>query len=92
MGKLVTRFERLLAAMNIVSAADDSAFKKTAIDMRRLALQLHYAGPEVEVMHDTLPLEADLDKQSASQPNQTRGFVGYGFFYFLVNWSNLINR
>ena len=78
--------------MNIVSAADDSAFKKTAIDMRRLALQLHYAGPEVEVMHDTLPLEADLDKQSASQPNQTRGFVGYGFFYFLVNWSNLINR
>ena len=45
--------------MNIVSAADDSAFKKTAIDMRRLALQLHYAGPEVEVMYDTLPLGAD---------------------------------
>ena len=59
--KWITRLERLLEALDIIEKANDSADKKTAIDKRRLALLLHYAGPEVEDIYGTLTGNKDLD-------------------------------
>ena len=46
MGKIETRCEKLLEAINLVEKASDSADQKSATNKRRLALLLHYAGSE----------------------------------------------
>ena len=52
--KWIKRLERLLEALDIIEKAAHSEQQKTAIDKRRLALLLHYAGPEVEDIYGTL--------------------------------------
>ena len=47
--KWLTRFERLLCALNITA------------DKRKTALLLHYAGPDVDDIYDTLPTSSNED-------------------------------
>ncbi|XP_057375023.1 uncharacterized protein K02A2.6-like [Daphnia carinata] len=61
--KWVSRFETMLLAMNIVEEDSNTNAQKSAIDKRRLALMLHYAGSEVADVYDTLSGE-DEDKES----------------------------
>ena len=58
--KWIKRLERLLEALDIIEKAAHSEQQKTAIDKRRLALLLHYAGPEVEDIYGTLTGNKDL--------------------------------
>ncbi|CAB4032902.1 Hypothetical predicted protein, partial [Paramuricea clavata] len=47
--KWLTRFERLLCGLNITA------------DKRKTALLLHYAGPDVDDIYDTLPTSSNED-------------------------------
>jgi hypothetical protein len=58
-----------MEAIDVVSQTADSANPKTAIDKRRLALLLHYAGTEVEDVFDTLlGVQDDKNTYTKSKP------------------------